>query len=422
MRYSRMAPPNISDREFAELQAELRELRKLKNNVATRGAAKSKIRVFLAKLWVGPELSKSLESWMTVKDSGDTDKTTSATANLLAAIFRRIMRVGFIFIFFASIPIFLIIWQNIIMERQNRSLIRQIEAQRNASSNQQVTEYLRLLLSSDQKEVTAAEGFLVSDLVNRDLAVERLGALIKSGNSDVQCSALQALSRVVASASELTLKAALLPDNPDRAVAGDLQCPATDFTGVDFGPITFVDVGFSHSIFNSADLSEVEFQTSNLRHGDFTESYLCRGETDCARFLEDTDLSYSKLTFTNRNKDVFKSGLILRGAQMKFGHVVVEEAENKNIFGRTKQIKSTTAVVPKLSRDNMITGGVCYEASFSQCYLYHVAKDKNETGLQAIDTQKLNSLRQNNCPVNLDGPIVLTALTSCEKLGLQTRW
>jgi len=91
------------------------------------------------------------------------------------------MRVSFVFILIAAIPILLIIWQNIIMERQNQSLIRQIEAQRAATSNQQLTEYIRLLLSSEPKEVAAAEGFLVSDLVNRDIAVKRLATLMKAG-------------------------------------------------------------------------------------------------------------------------------------------------------------------------------------------------------------------------------------------------
>jgi len=412
-----MAPQNISDREVAALKAELRELRKLKDGLESRGKAKSKMRVFLMKLWAGPGLTNSLENWMEVKDSADVDQATSATANLIAAIFRRFMRVGFIFIIFATIPILLIIWQITIMKQQNQSLIKQIETQRIASTNQQVTEYLRLLLSSDEKEVTAAEGFLVSDVVNRDIAVERLAALIKSGNAEVQCSALKALNRVVESSTELTLKAALSPNNPDRAIVRDLQCAAIDFSSVDFGPITFIDTGFPASIFELSKLSQVEFQESNLRHSDFTQAQLCKADKLCVRFLDDTDLSYSQFTFSKKSQDVFGDGMILRGAQLKLSQGVSAQDPTKRDRSGTKQITAASATPSKFARENIVTRGICYESSFSQCYLYHKAKD-----LGQLSDQKLSTLRQNSCPVNLDGPIVLTSITSCETLGLQPRW
>ena len=406
-----------SDSDLADLEAELKDLRKFKRDIEKRGEASSKAKVLLMKLWAGPGLSKSLENWIRVKDTGDTGQTIPATANLVAALIRRLTRVSFILLFLASIPILLVFWQIIVMKQQNQTSNRQIAAQRAAASNHQVTEYLRLLMSSDAKEVSAAKGLFASDLVNRDISIERLGALLTSGNTDVKCSALGALGRIIESSSELTLKEALASGEDDRAFVQDLQCSKTDFSGVDFGPVTFLDSGFPQSIFKSANLSEVEFQSSNLRHSDFSEAYLCKDDNRCVRFLEDTDLSYSQITLTNRNKTVFRDGMILRGAQLKFGHDLIDEAESKNIFGRAKQIKSAAPKVPKISQGNIIASGVCYEASFSQCYLYHKAKD-----LGQLNDQKLNSLRQNNCPVNLDGPIVLAALTSCKTLGLETRW
>ena len=368
-----MASPTPSEQEISKLQSELRELRKLKKDFDGRKAAKSKVQIFLMKLWAGPALSNSLEDWMRAKQEDDTGATISATANLMAAVFRRFMRVGFILILLAVIPMILIVWQNIIMERQNQSLINQIKAERTASSNQQVTEYLRLLLSSDDKQVKAAEGFLVSDLVNRDLAVERLAALLKSGDSDVQCSALTALNRIVGSSAELTLKDAIAPQTSERAVISDVQCGETEigfegmnFTGVDFGAITFSGVGFPKSNFKSADLSDVEFQDSNLRHTDFSESHLCKSKKSCVSFLE-TDLSYASLILTDRNKDVFKQGTILVGAQLKFDRPVPEA-------GRAEQTTTQNSSFQKFSRDSPIAKGVCYNASFSQCYALEKAK------------------------------------------------
>jgi len=413
-----MSSPNLSDREISELQSELHELRKLRDGVENRTAAKSKVQIFLMKLWAGPELSKSLEAWMVAKQADDANKTITATANLLAAIFRRVMRVGFVFILVAIIPIVLIIWQNIIMERQNQSLIKQIVAERTASSNQQVTEYLRLLLSGDKddKEVIAAQGFLVSDLVNRDLAIERLAVLLKSGDPNVQCPALSALTRIIGSSSELTLKDAIAPRNEARAFINDVQCGEIDFTGVDFGPITFSDIGFPVSNFKFSDLSEVEFEESNLRHSDFAEAYLCKDKRSCVGFLEGTDLSYSNLTLTNRNKGVFQKGMILTGAQLKFDYDFIDAADRIKETGQAKQIKSKKLIVPTISRENIIASGVCYETSFSQCYLFHKAK--------ALDrlTAEQFSRKPSNCPSDLNGPIVLTAISSCEKLGLQRSW
>ena len=64
-----MTSPETSNRDIDALQAELRDLRKFKDGVENRSAATSKVKIFLAKLWAGPELSKSLEEWMHVRES-----------------------------------------------------------------------------------------------------------------------------------------------------------------------------------------------------------------------------------------------------------------------------------------------------------------------------------------------------------------
>ena len=57
-----------SNRNLTELEAELEDLRKFKKGVESRSAATSKVKVFLVKLWAGPELAKSLEEWMSVRE------------------------------------------------------------------------------------------------------------------------------------------------------------------------------------------------------------------------------------------------------------------------------------------------------------------------------------------------------------------
>ena len=271
-------------------------------------------------------------------------------------------------------------------------------------------------MSNDERQVAAAEGFLISDLVNRDISVERLAALIKSGNSDVQCSALRALNRIIQFPSDLTLKQAIAPDSDKRAIVSDLQCTNIDFVGVDFGPMTFVDVGFPHSTFGSSDLSDVEFKKSNLRHSDFSKTHLCKDDNRCISY-EDVDLSYASLTLTNRNKDVFHDGLILQGTQLKFDPQGLDAALDIRTPDGAQQTKRPTLIVPQIPKENIVASGVCYETGFSQCYLFHKNKD-----LGRLNEQKLNSLRQSNCPINLEGPIILTSISSCENLGLKRRW
>ncbi len=416
MLYTRMTSSNTSRPDLTELESELRDLRQFKHESENRSQEKSKVPIFLMKLWMGPNLSQSIESWMKVKGSSSPEKTITATANVLAAILRRLMRVSFLFILMALIPIILIIWQNIIMERQNQSLIAQIEAERTASSNQQVTEYLRLLMSDDDRQVAAAEGFLVSDLVNRDISVERLAALIKSGNLDVQCSALRALTRIIQYPSDLTLKDVIAPKGDKRAIVSDLQCENLDFIGVDFGPMTFVDVGFSQATFGSSDLSDVKFEKSDLRHSDFSGTHLCKDYNRCISF-RDVDLSYASFTYTNRNKTVFHDGVILKGAQLKFERNVLDADEDIRTPQHAQQTQHSTLISPKIPKEDIVASGVCYETSFSQCYLYHKERDLGRLG-----AQRLNSLRQSNCPINLEGPIVLTATSSCKNLGLELRW
>ena len=77
MRYARMALFKKSNSDDAALKAELRDLRKFKQDAEKRGAAKSKVKLFLMKIWAGPELSKSLEAWMTAKEENDSSQTLS---------------------------------------------------------------------------------------------------------------------------------------------------------------------------------------------------------------------------------------------------------------------------------------------------------------------------------------------------------
>jgi len=164
-------------------------------------------------------------------------------------------------------------------------------------------------------------------------------------------------------------------------------------------------------------VSGVEFRNSNLRHSDFTESYLCKGANRCTRFLAETDLSHSSLTFTNHSKNVFRGDVVLKAAQLTFGQDDLGEADKKKPLLGTKQIKAATPAVPKFSRDNLILStGTCYESSFSQCYLLHKAIDEGK-----ITPQRFDAMRKGDCPVNLDGPIVLTSLTTCKKLGLEAQ-
>jgi len=349
------------------------------------------------------------------------------------------------------------------MKAQNQSLITQIEAQRNASSSQQVTEYIKLLLSDDEKESMAGQSFLVSDLVNRDLSVERLSSLVNSGQNPVQCPALNALNRVLAKDSlnhepndvsaVMTLKDALAPKSPNRAYLNDLNCEGIDFSDVPMGGVAFIFSKLRNANFSFTDLADVWFDNSIVRHSDFSSAFLCDENERCAEFIK-TDLSYSKFELSHVNKNIFSPSNTLRAAQLSFSTDLHEMVKNsleaiknssfeisdnsrfkmasieevrtarKNEFakslrttlwvlesrGELSQVKAfkSNATPPGKIPNYMVDGGVCSPALRSlACYQFHVG----------LDLEYSNIRQPENCPLALVGPIVSSDISTCKELG-----
>lgn len=81
-----------------------------------------------ARILLGPRLVASLQAWLRAKSLED-QLPVHETADLGAAILRRVIRIGFYTIALATLPAGLLIWQNLLLHNQNKSIPIQIEQQ-----------------------------------------------------------------------------------------------------------------------------------------------------------------------------------------------------------------------------------------------------------------------------------------------------
>jgi|GEM_PF-3511470 len=111
----------MSEERIAELKAENEGLRdRVEELVAEREMAKkatSRVAALGAYLFIGPRLVDTFRKWLEAK-SFTNPLPAEETAHLGAAIVRRIIRVGWIGLAVASLPIVLLFWQNMLLQGQ----------------------------------------------------------------------------------------------------------------------------------------------------------------------------------------------------------------------------------------------------------------------------------------------------------------
>ena len=153
-----MADDNLIEENKA-LQKEVSELQKYKTALERQKSIRGKSLAFFTHLWAGPEVSDAFKNWVSFKPIRDGLVPIEETADLAASIVKRIIRVGVITVILALIPSAILVWQNLIMHEQNKSLIKQIEEQRNTVATQQVTEYIDQILSGDDIKYSNAVSY-----------------------------------------------------------------------------------------------------------------------------------------------------------------------------------------------------------------------------------------------------------------------
>ncbi len=295
------------DEELQALRKEVSELQKYKDAEEFKKSVNGQISIFGIRVWAGPELNRAFANFLK-KEKSKGLVPVEETADLAAAVVKRIIHVGMITLCLALVPSILLFWQNLIMKDQNASLIQQIEAQRDAQIAQQVSEFTRMLLSENEAEVSAAKSFFYSGERYAEEGLKRMASLAFYGSDQSRCDALNIIANIlkarkrrqdIAINEALSLSDVLLqPEAEDMTfvVLQNLSCSELDFSGINLGNIRFVSSKLKSTNFTHSFLPNVAFIKSDLSYSRFRGAYVCKYKSDECIEVKDSSL---KLTDFN---------------------------------------------------------------------------------------------------------------------------
>jgi hypothetical protein len=170
--------------ENEQLRAEVDRLRPYRTAVQGQATVGGYLAYLGVLVWIGKDLSAAFRQWLQATRSG-VGVPIDETAELLAAITRRLIRVGTIALVLALLPSFFVAlqsWlikkQNSLIAQQNASLINQIAEQRSAAQGDQITRHMEMLLDGEGARFWAAVSYFNSDAELRAVATKRLAQLL----------------------------------------------------------------------------------------------------------------------------------------------------------------------------------------------------------------------------------------------------
>lgn len=103
--------------ELKKLRREVRRLERYRRIVYGQLFLSEKMARLVTFLWFGPNLVQAIHNIISARKSG-IQPTDVEIAQLIAAVLRRILRVGLIAVFVAALPVSNLVWQNILMRQQ----------------------------------------------------------------------------------------------------------------------------------------------------------------------------------------------------------------------------------------------------------------------------------------------------------------
>ena len=305
------------EQENAELRAELDAYRK---GTEVKKLAIKKTTQAAWYLTAGPELNKALSAWLhTWVDEERVDVDQSA--DVLAAVVRRVFRVGTVGLLVALAPTVLLMMQLLLMYQQNSLIESQntFFAEQNSKLERQVgaqeveqfaARRLELVtLINKQRECPGTKRNCGFDKSTRDRskAFMELAKLERKHNNKIDLTEV-ILSEI--SARAVDLRGARFPDGEAR--------------GVDFEGARMEKVYAPSANFANANLSGANLSGANLTGADLQNSILGGAKLEGAK-LEGADLSRADLRKAN-----------LRGANLKDA-----ELDDARLDGATYNAKTT---------------------------------------------------------------------------------
>jgi uncharacterized protein YjbI with pentapeptide repeats len=157
------------EQENRDLQDELERLRREREQAAkvVQGGAGLVARIFL-----GRRLRESFRAWLKAKSLRD-PLPTDETADVLAAIVRRFVRVGIVGLVLAALPGGFLLWQSLLLREQNKTIQGQVEQQ---AGDTQIVRRAQLLATIYECEEAPATVDAPKRETNEDIPSSEPGA------------------------------------------------------------------------------------------------------------------------------------------------------------------------------------------------------------------------------------------------------
>jgi hypothetical protein len=135
--------------EIDRLNAEIQRLGKYEKIVQAQTRTAGIVSAAAAMIWIGPKLSVAVHNLVQKTIENPSRLPARETADVITASIRRTIRVGLVLFLLALVPGFFTAWQSFTM---NQQLIEQ----RKFEVDQQVTQHMPMLFSSNREEVLTA--------------------------------------------------------------------------------------------------------------------------------------------------------------------------------------------------------------------------------------------------------------------------
>ena len=103
--------------ELESLRREVKRLERYRRIVYGQLFLSEKMARFVTLLWFGPNLVQAIHNVISARQSG-VQPTEVEIAHLIAAVLRRMLRIGLIAAFIAILPVAILVWQNTLMRQQ----------------------------------------------------------------------------------------------------------------------------------------------------------------------------------------------------------------------------------------------------------------------------------------------------------------
>ncbi|MGH1348734.1 MAG: pentapeptide repeat-containing protein [Nannocystales bacterium] len=330
----------LADQERRELS----QLRRLRTRVDAAERARRQrwgwAGGFAARVFVGADLDQSIERWRLARQAGD-PVPSPETAQVAAAVIRRVLRVGALTVALALFPTALLIWQNELLgaqnellgtqndliEEQQQALLKSLEEQRKANA----------LVQHQADRQDAQQQASRYTLSVRSLYATRqcLPSEMRGDGGDTICVASSVRERAGA------VREIAAIDGIRNTGTHENPSVTSDFSGADLCGADLSRISLHSATFDNAYLGEASFEYATLRFVNLHQAKM-RGATlkhlrrSVGLKMAGADLAWANLfgaeLFGVEMWKVDLTGALLRGAKLQGASLVGATLDGANLI------------------------------------------------------------------------------------------